>query len=100
MDEKKTLKDDLKEIGGAAEEGIQAVRGAVFAVKTFFLGLMLVGVGVSQAAFGWIGNGFLYRVLYPIPLIGFGALILWSCFTPESIASPEQISSDEQKVQS
>ena len=68
---------NLDEVGGDYVEGVRAVRNFAGAVKLLLGGLLIAGIGISQAIFGWVGQGFVYRVLYPIPLVGLGLVLAW-----------------------
>jgi hypothetical protein len=39
---------------------------------------MLIGLGASQMALGWIGQTFAMKYLYPLPLIALGVGALWA----------------------
>ena len=68
---------DFKEVGEDFGEGVRKVRDATRAAKLLLSGVLMAGIGISQAIFGWIGKGFVYRVLYPIPLVVFGMVLAW-----------------------
>ena len=67
-------------IKDAAVEGITNVSRFAAKLKLLAGGFVIAGIGVTQAIFGWVGTGFVYRFLYPIPLIVFGGLMVWSGF--------------------
>ena len=65
------------EIIDVFDEGLESFANVVTTLKLLVGGLVIAGIGVTQALFGWVGGGFVFRVLYPIPLILFGGLMVW-----------------------
>jgi hypothetical protein len=55
---------------------------------------MVIGLAVSQAIYGWVGDGVFFRVVYPALLLAGSTLMLWVGyhawnFTPESPTESE-----------
>lgn len=45
-------------------------------LKFVLAGILAIGIGISQAIYGWVGSGMYYRILYPALCIPIGLLVL------------------------
>ena len=72
----KPVLEEFLDAYDSAYRGYQWIRWAL-------LGVVLIGTGVSQLITGWIGESFVMRFIYPIPLILFGAGVLYFCFVAD-----------------
>jgi threonine/homoserine/homoserine lactone efflux protein len=46
-------------------------------IRMMFGGVVLVGIGITQAIFGWIGESTYFRILYPVICFFVGTFCIW-----------------------
>lgn len=47
------------------------------AVRWFLGGVLVIGISVTQAVFGWVGDGVYYRWVYPVLLLVGSSVFFW-----------------------
>lgn len=47
------------------------------AVRWSLGGIIVVGIAITQAIFGWVGDGIYFRIVYPVLLLAGSSLFFW-----------------------